>query len=138
MCVGIISYENNAFYMTVNFRYINNIDEKKMIKDINEANKNFELNVLSESKLLYYPLDSVLVSTLLRVYQEETGDYETKPLTSGGGTYAKEADNVIAFGMEYPGWDAHMHSPNESIKVEHLVESMGIFAKAIVELGKKL
>ena len=138
MCVGIISYENNSFYMTVNFRYINNIDVKKMIKDINESNKNFEVNVLSESKLLYYPIDSVLVSTLLKVYQEETGDYETKPLTSGGGTYAKEADNVIAFGMEYPGWDAHMHSPNESIKVEHLVDSMGIFARAIVELGKKL
>ena len=138
MCVGILSYENNKFYMTVNFRYINNIDVKKMVKDINDANKDFEINVLSESKLLYYPLDSVLVSTLLRVYQEETGDYETKPLTSGGGTYAKEADNVIAFGAEYPGWDAHMHSPNESIKVDHLVESMGIFAKAIVELGKKL
>lgn len=138
LCIGVIKYENGEFYFTVNFRYINNIDVEKMIKDINKTNKPFEVNVTSTSKLLYYPVDSDLVSTLLRVYQEETGDYVTKPLTSGGGTYAKEADNVIAFGCEYPGWDAHMHSPDESIKVDHLVESMAILAKAIIELGKKL
>ena len=107
---------------------------KKTIK----MNKPFEIRELSRSKLLYYPLDSVLVSTLLKCYQEETGDYKTQPMTSGGGTYAKEADNVIAFGTEYPGWDARMHAINECIKVDHLVESMAIYARAIVELGKKM
>jgi succinyl-diaminopimelate desuccinylase len=35
--------------------------------------------------------------------REETGDIESKPLAIGGGTYAKDADNVIAFGLIFPG-----------------------------------
>ena len=83
-----------------------------------------------------YPKDSKLITTLLRVYQEETGDTQTPIIASGGGTYAKEADNIVAFGMEYPGYDPHMHGVNECTGIRHLVESMGIYAHAIIELGK--
>lgn len=93
---------------------------------------------MSISPLLFYPLDSVLVSTLLKAYQKETGDIVTKPLTTGGGTYAKEADNVIAFGMQFPGWDSMMHSPSESTRKKDLFKSIAIYARAIVELGKKI
>ena len=74
----------------------------------------------------------------MHVYQEETGDYESKPLTSGGGTYAKEADNIVAFGMQFPGWDSRMHAIDEQVKRVDLVKSMAIYARAIVELGEKL
>ena len=56
----------------------------------------------------------------------------------GGGTYAKEANNVVAFGMEFPGWDSHMHSPGEQAKKADLFKSMSIYARAIIELGKIL
>ncbi|MFA6675792.1 MAG: hypothetical protein WCS49_02840, partial [Bacilli bacterium] len=71
-------------------------------------------------------------------YQEETGDYQSLPLTTGGGTYAKEANNIIAFGMQFPGWDSKMHSPSESVKKSALFQSIAIYARAIVELGKKI
>ena len=122
--------------MVVNFRHVETVTSEQMINNIKEASKPFEVEVKGVSPLLFYPKDSKLITTLLRVYQEETGDYETEIIASGGGTYAKEADNIVAFGMEYPGHDPKMHGVNETTKKSYLFESMGIYAHAIIELGK--
>ena len=134
--VGLISIENGKLEMVVNYRHVETVTAEQMIDNIKEASKPFEIEVLGISPLLYYPKDSKLITTLLRVYQEETGDSETPIIASGGGTYAKEADNIVAFGMEYPGHDPKMHGVNENTKKSYLFESMGIFAHAIIELGK--
>jgi len=134
--VGLISITNGKLEMVVNYRHIETVTAEGMINNIKEASKPFEIEVLGISPLLYYPKDSKLITTLLRVYQEETGDLKTPIIASGGGTYAKEADNIVAFGMEYPGHDPHMHGVNETTKKSYLFESMGIFAHAIIELGK--
>lgn len=136
--VGLLDYENNMFSMTVNFRHVDTDKMEDLLKNIKEANKPFEIEVKAVSPLLYYPKDSVLVSTLMNVYQQETGDMKSAPKAIGGGTYAKEADNVIAFGMEFPGWNSQMHSPGESCKKTDLFKSVAIYARAIFDLGKKL
>lgn len=137
--VGIIDWEEGKeFKMIVNFRYVDkcHVDETKY--NIQEHSKPFSVNFESESKLLFYPKESVLIQTLLEAYQKETGDYKSTPKAIGGGTYAKEADNVVAFGMEFPGWNSNMHSPGEQVKKADLFKSISIYAKAIVDLGKKL
>ena len=134
--VGLFSLENGQLQMVVNFRHVETVTSEQMMKNIIEASKPFEVVNYGFSPVLYYPKDHPLIKTLLRVYQEETGDYETQIIASGGGTYAKEADNVVAFGMEYPGHDPKMHGVNENTKKSYLFESMGIFAHAIIELGK--
>ncbi len=136
--VGLISLENKKLEMIVNFRHVETVTSEQMINNIKETSKPFEIEVLGISPLLYYPKDHKLIQTLLRVYQEETGDYKTPIIASGGGTYAKEADNIVAFGMEYPGYDPIMHGVNEHTEISHLTQSMGIYAHAIIELGKKL
>ena len=136
--VGLISIENKQLEMIVNYRHVETVTADQMINNIKDASKPFEIEVLGISPLLFYPKDHKLIQTLLRVYQEETGDLETPIIASGGGTYAKEADNVVAFGMEYPGYDCVMHGVNERTEVKYLYQSMGIYAHAIVELGKKL
>ena len=134
--VGLFSLENGKLEMVVNYRHVEKVTAEQMINNVKEASKPFDVEVASVSPLLYYPKDHPLIKTLLRVYQEETGDLETPIIASGGGTYAKEADNVVAFGMEYPGHDPKMHGVNENTKKSYLFESMGIFAHAIIELGK--
>ena len=134
--VGLFSLENGKLEMVVNFRHVETVTSEQMMKNIIEASKPFEVINGGFSPVLYYPKDHPLIKTLLRVYQEETGDYETPIIASGGGTYAKEADNIVAFGMEYPGHDPKMHGVNENTKKSYLFESMGIFAHAIIELGK--
>ncbi len=136
--IGLLDYENNELSMVVNFRHVDGVDEKELIETIKTNSQPFEIEIVSISPLLFYPLDSVLISTLLSAYQEETGDYTSKPLTTGGGTYAKEANNIVAFGMQFADWDSMMHSPGEQVRKDDLFNSMAIYARAIVELGKKL
>ena len=136
--VGIIDYEDKEFKMVVNFRYVDTCKPEDLIFNIKEKSKPFKVEILGESKLLYYPKESALVQILLNAYREETGDTKSEPLAIGGGTYAKEADNVLAFGMEFPGWNSKMHSPGEQVRKADLFKSISVYAKAIVDLGKKL
>lgn len=136
--VGLLDYEKNELAIVVNFRHVDGVNEEELIETIKANAKPFEIEVMSISPLLFYPLDSTLISTLLSAYQEETGDLVSKPLTTGGGTYAKEADNIVAFGMQFSDWDSMMHSPGEQVRKSDLFKSMAIYARAIVELGKKL
>ena len=73
---------------------------------------------------------------MLKVYQEETGDLETPIKTIGGGTYAKECKNTIAFGSAFPGRNDKIHEPDEEIHLDDFLKSQSIYARAIYELGK--
>jgi len=84
---------------------------------------------------LYFPEDSELVKTLLKVYNAQTGE-EGKAYGVGGGTYAKELLNIIGFGPIFPGKPDLDHQANEYIEVEDLIMNAKIYAHAIYELAK--
>ena len=65
--------------------------------------------------LLYVPLDSPLVSSLMAVYQEETGD-GTPAMSSGGATFARTMENCVALGS-FPGAEQTEHQANERAKL---------------------
>ena len=136
--VGLISWEDKAFSMVVNFRYVDTCNPEELKERIKEICKPFTVSILGESKLLFYPKESTLIQTLMNAYQQETGDFTTKMKAIGGGTYAKEANNVVAFGMEMPDWDSKMHSPGEQVRKADLIKSLSIYARAIHELGNIL
>ena len=124
--------------MVVNFRYVDTCDPEELKERIKEICKPFSVTILGESKLLFYPKESTLIQTLMNAYQQETGDMATKMKAIGGGTYAKEANNIVAFGMEMPDWDSKMHSPGEQVRKADLIKSLSIYARAIHELGNIL
>jgi len=134
--VGIVSYKNGVLSFIVNFRFVNGCDPEQLKKNIKEANKGFKVEFGDVLPILYIPKNSPLVKTLMHAYVAETGDTTSKPLAIGGGTYAKEASNTIAFGCEFPGYDPHMHGADECIEKEHLFKGMAIYARAIYELGQ--
>lgn len=133
-CVGKIEYKKGLLSFTVNFRYPEGVDRTAyMVNFDNEFNT---LTVLGEEScyLLYNP-ESDLVKTLLKAYRKETHD-KTKPLTTGGGTYAKHAQNTIAFGAQFPNRTSTMHEPNEYMLVKDIYDSARIYARAIKMLGE--
>lgn len=136
--VGVLHFDNDVCKLTVNYRYPDTCDINKTWVVIKEKNKGFTLKILADSPLLCFSKDSDLVKILLDSYQQETGDYQSKPIASGGGTYAKEADNVVAFGAEFPNWDSKMHGVGEGCRKVDMFKSMAIYARAIHQLGKKL
>lgn len=135
--VGLINYDvDRPLSIVVNFRFVNGVDEKKLKANIKEACKPFVVKCSVSSPLLFFDKKAPLIKSLMNAYIAETGDIKAKPLSTGGGTYAKEADNVVAFGMEFPGRDPKMHAVGENVSVEDLELSMAIYAHAIYELGK--
>ena len=84
---------------------------------------------------MLFSLKSKLVKTLLNVYRDESDDKKTKPITMGGGTYAKNAENTIAFGPAFPYEVNNIHNANEFINIKNFELQMIIYARAIYELG---
>ena len=66
-----------------------------------------------------------------------TGDHEHGPQCMGGGTYAKEMPNCVAFGAEFPGRNNGMHQNDEHIFVDDLMDSVAIYAAALYNILKK-
>ena len=132
--VGLISYENSVFSMTVNFRYPENVSSKAVIESLRKDSR-LPITVLSESDCLYYDLNTPFIKLLANVYVNETGDTINKPATIGGGTYAKEAKNTVAFGSHFPGKIDNIHDTNEKIDLSDFYDSMSLYAHAIYGLG---
>ena len=84
---------------------------------------------------LYIPEDSQLVSTLLKVYTEQTG-LTGKAKCIGGGTYAKMLPNTLAFGPIFPGDEVREHKPDEYIGIDNLMKNAQIIAHAMYAMAK--
>ena len=132
--VGLISYEDSLFSMTVNFRYPENVNPENVIDSLRKDSR-LPITVLSESSCLYYDLNTPFIKLLADVYVHETGDTTNKPATIGGGTYAKEAKNTVAFGSHFPGKVDNIHDANEKIDLSDFYDSMSLYAHAIFGLG---
>lgn len=133
--VGLISYRGGIFSMTVNFRHPENCNPDEVIEKVKDCSP-LPVTVLSKTPYLYFnPETTPFIKKLYEVYVEETGDTEHKPMAIGGGTYAKEAKNTVAFGSCFPGKVDHIHEANEKIDLEDFFNSMPIYAHAIYALG---
>jgi len=132
--IGFIEYSSNNIKLVCDMRTVDGIS-KNVAKDAIIKNSPLTIKYRGCSPLLYKDLDSPLVKGLLEAYQEETGDKETKPIALGGATYAKSCDNILAYGMEFPGYDSNMHGANEHIDIKNLILGMAIYMNAISKLG---
>ena len=85
---------------------------------------------------IYIALFTVLLKTLLSVYDDATGR-KSKPLSIGGGTYARSFVNAVAFGIEPEDAPAECHMPDESCPVESIRFNTRVMAEAIKRLAGK-
>jgi succinyl-diaminopimelate desuccinylase len=96
----------------------------------------FSIENFSDSKPHHVDKEHVLVKTLQKVYEEQTGD-KGELLSIGGGTYARSLESGVAFGPLFPGRADVAHQKDEHMFVEDLLKAAAIYAQAIAELAKK-
>ena len=82
---------------------------------------------------LYTPSDSPVLGALLSAYREVTGD-DSRPISIGGGTYAKAMPNMVAFGPNFPGHENREHMEDEYILVEDFLKLEEIYERALAYL----
>lgn len=135
--LGTLSADENKLSLKINYRY----PVTKAYEDCGPAfNKAFaDAGFKLESELhkekLYIPGDSELVTTLMKVYKEQTG-LDGAPKCIGGGTYAKMLPNTLAFGPIFPGDEIREHKPDEYISIDNLTKNAQIIAAAMYEMAK--
>lgn len=135
--VGTIAMDAQRVSMGLNLRYPVTFKYQDMMEPfsrrIEEAG--ITLENMSHQKPLFFPADHPLIKSLQKVYAEQTG-MEPELLAIGGGTYAKEMPNIVAFGPAFPGKPDVVHQTNEYIEIEELVLNAKIYGHAIYELAK--
>ena len=133
---GMIKMEDGVIKGSIDIRFPVTMTDKQILRmcQDNLEDEGGVIRIIHSHDPLFYPVDSPLVGLLLEAYQEVTGDYETQPMTIGGGTYAKGIDNTIAFGCAFPGNDYHIHDANEWVPVDELLRQTEIYVAAIQKL----
>jgi len=130
--------ENNELEIWIDMRVPVKIKNEQIIETIKKNTEDFGYEFLlhSNTQPLYVPKDSFLVSTLMNIYKELTGDNDAEPVAIGGGTYAKYANNTVAFGALLPDQEDRMHQRDEYLEISKIDKLLQIYVEAIYKLAK--
>ena len=111
-------------------------DKEDLVRILSKKAADYQLTYEEFDYLapLYVPKDSELVSTLMGIYQEKTGD-NSPAMSSGGATFARTMPNCVAFGALFPGAEQTEHQANERAKLDDLYKAMDIYAETIRRLA---
>ena len=132
---GMIFMKDGVITGTIDIRFPVTLSSKKVISGMKLEDEGGLITIHRTGEPLFFPVDSPLVSKLLKSYRKITGDMESQPITMGGGTYAKGIHNCIAFGCEFPkGEDKHIHDANEWADLHELELQVAIYVEAIMAL----
>lgn len=136
---GVFDYENGTYKIVINPRYPNGVDPEQFMKKMLAClgSKGAKVTLDKHQEKLYVDPNDTLVQTLLNVYIRNTGDKDAKPMTTGGGTFARAMENSVAFGPHFPNKPSYIHQKNEYIEVDDLLLSIAIYAEALYELATK-
>jgi len=132
--LGLIRMDDTRVEMEMDIRYPLTSTYNEVIEPLKLKCENygFEVKVKKHVDSIFIPKNNENIQKLMHVYREVTGDYETEPLVIGGGTYARELNNAVAFGPLFPGTEDTAHQKNEYISIDDLLKCSEIYAKAIV------
>lgn len=135
--VGRVTSEEGSVTFYVDNRIPVTADDKETMahieKQIEKTPFTMELLKLTEGILI--SRDNSLVTTLMDVYRDVTGDTEAQPVTTGGGTYARSLKNGVAFGALLRDQPDHMHKKNEYAEIEKIYTWLEIYLEAIYRLA---
>ena len=140
--VGLVHYENDEFSIKINSRLPFNTNTEKMVEQITNTISKYsyvKFKLLSSADGFMVDKNSTMIKSLVNAYQQVTNDYQSEPICSAGGTYAREFNNCVAFGPEMEGYgEIIIHQPNERIQLKALEDLLKIYVKAYADLIEKV
>ena len=136
---GMIKLEKQAVSLTINVRYPVSCTSSQVYEAILPAINRYDMGLIRgmNREPIFMNPESPMIETLVNVYQKHTGDMESKSMVIGGGTYARAAKNVVAFGGLFPGDEDLMHQKDERLSLDRFMTMTKIFADAIYQLTQK-
>ena len=131
--------------MQVSVRYPIELTGETILESMETAAQANGLEVVRANPYMNpYLLDKnwPVVTRLAEIANEMTGDNK-QPYIVGGGTYAHELPNALAFGMDgslppedFPKGRGSAHGLDESVSLDRLQRAMRIYARALLALNE--
>ena len=130
--------------LQVSIRYPIELTAEHILQTLESAAQAHGLEIVRTVRYLEpYLLDKnwPVVEELTRIANEVTGDNRS-PYIVGGGTYAHELPNALAFGMDgclppedFPEGHGHAHGLDESVSLDRLQRAMKIYGRTLLALN---
>ena len=137
--IGIIDITRENSRVTLDIRYPERYDQphfEKAYKEMIEK-QNLTITNFTHKAPHYVSPSDPLVIKLYEAYTSNTKDYENKPFTVGGGTYASTLKKAVAYGMGFPGEIELAHQPDECLDIDSLMKGVKIYLDAILAVGEE-
>lgn len=136
LTVGEVEFNKDSQKVGIDMRMPVSYSKEDIDSRLKEVGKENNIRVEEYDYLpsVYIERDSELVKGLMKAYQNITGDLISEPRVSGGATYARAMDNVVAFGALLPGRDKTEHQANEYIVIEDMKIAMEVYIEAFMNL----
>lgn len=134
--MGIIHYQEGNVDIKLDLRCPHDMDFDGMVEAVKKAIQPYGLEEDHHiGPYLYIDPTTPWIQKLHQAYVKYSNDVNAMPMTMGGGTYAKSMPNTcVAFGMEFPGTDNHIHENNECLLIDELLMGTAIYAEALYQL----
>lgn len=133
MCMSQAEINNGVLSLVIDFRLPLGVKPEWVASKLESA-LGCKAEIHDYHENLYVDADAPLIKALLKVYRRITGDM-TEPLKTGGGTYAREMPNAVAFGCTPVDLDINMHRADENFPVAQLFKNYDIYYAAMKELA---
>ncbi|MDE6294174.1 MAG: Sapep family Mn(2+)-dependent dipeptidase, partial [Clostridiales bacterium] len=133
MCLSQAEIDGDTLKLLIDFRLPLGVTAEEVAQKLEEKT-GCKAVVRDYHENLYIAEDAPLITALLEVYRGLTGDM-TQPLQVGGGTYARELPNAVAFGCTPLGIDINMHRADENFPVRQLFKNYEIYLAAAKKLA---
>lgn len=130
--LGLVKLIDNKLTLGIDIRCPFTHENEEVIDKMDKNFDNWKMKVHGNSKGIYQPVDSPFVKLLTDTYNEVTNRND-KPVSMGGGTYARGIKNTLAFGPD-SGRDTHMHDADEFVVIEELLQASEIYIKALLKM----
>ena len=134
MNLGVVSTTDDTVSFTIDIRFPITFNKEDIKAKIQEIAQDVAITELEYQAPLYVAEDNPLVVALMDAYVAVTGDKKARPITIGGGTYARALPTGVAFGTTFPGEPSVAHMPNEYLAVDSAKKSLEIYYKAFKKL----
>ena len=132
--IGVISQQDDIITASVDIRFPVTMKHEPVVEAL-VANSKGYIAKAGGADPLFFPLDHPMIDALLKAYYDVTGS-DQKPITMGGGTYARTMHNIVAFGCDTGEYNWHIHDDNEFVTLKSLQTQTEVYTEALLNLLK--
>lgn len=135
--LGIVRFGGGEAKASIDIRYPVTADGGKIFSELQgrASGAGVSAELFNESKPLYLPAQSPLITLLQGAYRDVTGG-TAELYATGGGTYARAIPgNAVAFGPFFPDeGDRRLHNSNENIDIDRFLLHAQVCLEAVYRM----